>query len=73
MGPISSGYYITLGCKGLPRTNSLAYREVHLKVTKKMQRCQYGSWSVMPEHHKTPFGDRDLVNTQSLDNGLLAI
>jgi len=38
-------HYITLDWtwKGLPRTNTLAYR-AHSQVTKKMKCCEYGPW-----------------------------
>jgi hypothetical protein len=40
--------YITLGRKGLPVTNNLAFW-THLKVMKKMKYCEYGSW--LPIHN----------------------
>ncbi len=41
MGPISESFII-LDWKGLPLTNTIAYR-AHLKVMKKMKCCEYGN------------------------------
>jgi len=43
--PKKLGHYTTLGLKGLPMTNTLAYWP-HLEVTKIMRCCEYGPGTV---------------------------
>jgi hypothetical protein len=39
--------YVTLGWKGLPKTNTLAYW-AHSQVVKKMKCCECGLWLLWP-------------------------